>query len=113
MSDVVEQGIVSPRDADFTARLTAQRARRAELEHEILLVKRQLSVADRRVTPEAVERLGQVIAAKLRSDEPALRQGYARRFIAKVVVAPETITITGPINPPELAVGGEPERHFL
>lgn len=63
--DFIEQGIVSARDADFTARLASQRARRADLEQEILLVERQLSSADRRVTSEAVGRLGEVILGKL------------------------------------------------
>lgn len=110
MFDFIEQGIVSPRDADFTARLAAQRTRRADLEQEILLVERQLCTADRQVTPEAIERLGEVILGKLRSDDHPFRQSYARRFIAKVVVAPNLITITGPIKPLELAVGGDPEQ---
>lgn len=80
------------------------------MEQEILLIERQLSGAERRVTPEAVARLGEVIAAKLRSDTPALRQGYARRFIDKVVVAPGIITITGSVKALELAVNGDPER---
>ena len=110
MFDFIEQGVVSARDADFSARLTAQRARRADLEQEILLVERQLSNDDRRVTPEAVERLGDVILMKLRSGDHVVRQGYARRFIARVIVAPDTITITGPIKPLEIAVGGDPEQ---
>lgn len=97
MFDFIEQDIVSPRDADFTARLAAQRTRRADLEQEILLVERQLSTADRRVPSEAVERLGEAILTKLRSDDHVVRQGYARRLIIKVVVAADTITITGPI----------------
>ena len=110
MFDFIEQGVVSARDVDFTARLAAQRTRRADLEQEILLVERQLSAADRRVTPEAIDRLGEVILTKLRSDDPALRQGYARRFIARVVVAPDVITITGPIKPLEIAVEGAPDQ---
>lgn len=110
MFDFIEQGIVSPRDADFTARLANQRTRRADLEQEILLVERQLSTSDRRVTLEAVDRLGEVILAKLRSEDSSVRQGYARRFIEKVVVAPGTITITGPIKSLELAANDEPEQ---
>lgn len=110
MFDFIEQGIVSPRDADFTARLTAQRTRRANLEQEILLAERQLSAAERCVTPEAVDRLGEVILMKLRSEDPTARQGYARRFITKVVVAPETITIVGPIKPLELAASSDAEQ---
>ena len=59
----------------FTARLAAQRTRRADLEQEILLVERQLSAADRRITPEAIKRLGEVILGKLRSDDHTSRQG--------------------------------------
>ena len=110
MFDFIEQGIVSARDTDFTARLAAQRTRRADLEQEILLVERQLSSSDRRVTPEAVSRLGEVILTKLRSEDQVLRQGYARRFIAKVVVAPDVITIMGPIKSLEIAANGDPEQ---
>ncbi len=59
--DFIEQGVVSPRDTDFTTRLAAQRTRRADLEQEIVLVERQLSATDRSVTPEAIGRLGDVI----------------------------------------------------
>ena len=109
MFDFIEQGIVSPRDADFTTRLANQRTRRADLEQEIVLVERQLSASDRRVTPEAVDRLGEVVLAKLRSRDSSVRQGYARRFIDKVVVTPTTITITGPIKPLELAANDDPD----
>ena len=108
MFDFIEQGIVSPRDADFIARLANKRTRRADLEQEILLVERQLSAADRRITPETVDRLGEVLLAKLRSKDSAVRQGYARRFIDKVVVAPDTITITGPIKSLEIATAEDP-----
>ena len=110
MFDFIEQGIVSPRDTDFTTRLATQRARRADLEQEIVLIERQLSTTDRRVTPEAIERLGDVILRKLKATDPVLRQGYARRFIEKVVVAPGTVTISGPIHPLEMAVGEDPEK---
>ena len=108
MFDFIEQGVGSPRDADFTARLANQRTRRADLEQEILLIERQLSNVDRRVTPEAINRLGEVIPTKLRSQDSSVRQGYARRLIEKVVVAPGTITIIGPIKPLEFAAHEDP-----
>ena len=110
MFDFIEQGIVSPRDVDFADRLASQRARRADLEQEILLIERQLSTTDRRITPEAIARLGEVVLGKLRSSDPVLRQGYARRFIARVVVAPDTITITGPIKSLEIAANDGPDQ---
>lgn len=92
MFDFIEQGVVSPRDTDFTARLAAhlaaQRTRRTDPEQEIVLVERQLSATDRGVTPEAIGRLGDVILRKLRSDNAILRQGYAHRFVDRAVVAP-------------------------
>lgn len=72
MFDFIEQGIVSPRDADFTARLAAQRARRADLEQEIVLIERQ-SATDRRVTPEAIRRIGDVIRRKPSAMFPMIR----------------------------------------
>lgn len=110
MFDFIEEGVVSARDKEFSGRLAAQKTRRASLEQEIALVERQLSVSDRRVTPEAVERLGDIILTKLRSSDYAVRQGYARRFIDKVVVAPESITISGPVKNLELALNGNPEH---
>ena len=110
MFDFIEQGIVSPRDGDFTGRLAAQRARRVDLEQEIVLVERQLSSSERQITPEAVNRLGEVILAKLRSPDSKVRQGYARRYIDRIVVAPDTITISGPVKPLALATFGNPEQ---
>ena len=55
MFDFIEQGIVSARNADFTASLADQRTRRADLEQEIMLVERQLSTPERRLTPEAID----------------------------------------------------------
>ena len=110
MFDFIEQGVISPRDTAFTARLAAQRTRRVDLEQEILLVERQLSTVDRPVTPEAIGRLGEVILGKLRSKDPTVRQGYARRFIAKVMVAPQRITIIGPIKPLEIAANGDADQ---
>lgn len=109
MFDFIEQGIVSPRDADFTARFANQRTRRVDLQQKILLVERLLSAADRRIATDAVTRLGEVITDKLRSQDAVVRQGYARRFIAKVVVAPDLITISGALKSLEIAVGGARE----
>ncbi len=39
-----------------------------------------------------------------------MRQGYARRFIEKVIVSPETIAIIGPTKPLELAANDDAEQ---
>lgn len=110
MFDFIEQGIVSARDTDSSARIASHRTRRADLEQEFRQVERQLSAVDRRVNQQAVERLGEGILDKLRSREPTVRQGYARRFIAKLVVAPDLIPITGPVKPLKIAASGDPEQ---
>ena len=46
----------------------------------------------------------------LQSGDHAVCQGYARRFIDKVVVAPGTITIGGPIKPLALAPDYDPDQ---
>lgn len=92
-------------------RSTCRGTRRADLEHEILLVERQLSAVDRKITPEAIDRLGEIILTRLRSNDPTLRQGHARQFIAKLVIAPDVITITGSVKPLEIAANGDPDQH--
>lgn len=62
---------------------------------------------DRRVTPDAIDRLGELILTKLRFEDSNVHQGYMRRFIDKVVFAPGTITITGSIKPLELAANDD------
>jgi hypothetical protein len=57
-----------------------------------------------------LSRLGEVILQKLCSEDPALRQGYARRFLTKAVVAPKLITITGPIKSLGKASCDDPEQ---
>lgn len=79
-------------------------------ENDVVLVERQLSSAERRVTSDIVTRLGEVILQKLRSEDPVLRQGYARRFIAQVIVAPKLITITGPVKSLETASCRDPKQ---
>lgn len=109
MFDFIEQGVVSPRDTHFTAPCRPAHPS-ADLEQEIGLVERQLSATEHHVTPDAIVRLGDITLRKLRSNDPVMRQGYARRFIDKVVVAPDTITISGAVKPLELAISQHPNQ---
>ncbi|RYG89610.1 MAG: hypothetical protein EON59_01060 [Alphaproteobacteria bacterium] len=52
--------------------------------------------------------LRDVFLTKLRSDDGSVRQGYARRFIDKIIAAPDSISISGPIKPLALATNGDP-----
>jgi site-specific DNA recombinase len=58
---------------------------------------------------EAIERRGEVILAKLGSDESSVPR-YARRFIDKVAVVPDRITISGRIKPLELVVDDDNDQ---
>lgn len=53
-------------------------------------------------------RRGHPDEAAVRRPDPAA--GNARRFIAKVVVAPDVMTIAGPIKALEIAVNGDPDN---
>ena len=110
MIGFIEAGAASPDDRDFVDRLAVNRARRSQLDQEIKQVEQQMGMNRREVTPEAVARLGEVIATKLRAPDPYVRQGYARRFIDKVVVTRDAITITGQNRPLEMAALSGPDN---
>jgi site-specific DNA recombinase len=110
MIGFIEAGGASPDDRDFVDRLATNRARRAQLDEEIKQVDKQMGMDRREVTPDAVARLSEVIAANLRAPDPHIREGYPRRFIDKVVVTPNTITIMGRNRPFEEAVLNGPEN---
>jgi len=50
-----------------------------------------------------------VLLVKLREKDSSVRQGYARRFIDKVVVVPDKITITGSVKALERAASNGAE----
>lgn len=72
MVDFIKQWIVSTRDPDFTTRVANRRSRRADPEQEIILAERQLSAADHRVTSAAIDRRGDVMLDKARSNDAAV-----------------------------------------
>ena len=106
----IEAGAASADDREFVERLTVNRARRAQLDQDIARLELQLTTSRPVVTSDAVARLGEVIARKLRAPDPYVRQGYARRFIDKVVVTTDTVTISGSKRPFENAVIDGPEH---
>ena len=55
-------------------------------------------------------RFGADLQRKLRAPDPYIRQGYARRFIDKVLVTADTVTISGAKRPFENAVIDGPEH---
>ena len=108
MWSFVKSGTVTSEDDDFKREYASEKDRRAHLAQEIALLEQQLSSGTRKITPTMVDRLGEVILAKLRSTDAHVRQGYARRFIEKVIVAPDKITIFGPVRALEIAASGNP-----
>lgn len=106
----IEAGAASADDREFVERLTVNRARRAQLDQDIARLELQLTSKRPVVTSDAIARLGEVIARKLRAPDPYVRQGYARRFIDKVVVTTDTVTISGFNRPFETAIIDGPEH---
>ena len=110
MVGLIEAGATSADDREFVERLTVNRARRAQLNQDIGRLEVQLTTSRPVVTTGAIARLGKVIARKLRAPDPYVRQDYARRFIDKVVVTADTVTISGFKRPFENAVIDAPKH---
>jgi site-specific DNA recombinase len=91
----IEAGAASADDREFVESLTVNRARRAQLDQDIARLEPQLTRGRPVVTSNAVARLGEIISRKLCAPDPYVRQGYARRFIDKIVATTDTVTISG------------------
>ena len=102
--ELVEQGLASPTERDFSERLTHHRSRIASLTADIEVLERQLTSSQRTITPQVVGRFGSLLRDGLRGDIPALRQAYVRLLIDQVVVEDELVRIRGSRKALERAV---------
>lgn len=68
----VKSGAVTADDEDFQAEYAGDKKRRADLEQDTALLEQQLSSGTQQSTPQAVDRLGEVILVKLRSIDAPL-----------------------------------------
>lgn len=91
---LVEQGLASPADTGFAARLADNRRRLVLLDAEIARAEQALDRCDRAITPAIVDRFGLLVKQAL-NDNAALRQGYARLLLKRVAIEDGAIVITG------------------
>jgi site-specific DNA recombinase len=102
--ELVEQGLASPSEREFTDRLTHHRQRIAALSADIASLERQLAGTQRRITPDVVSRFGTLLRDGLYGTNPALRQAYVRLLIDDVIVEEQQVQIRGSRKALERAV---------
>lgn len=93
---LVEDEIMSPRDPVFAGRMAENKARFASVSARIDVVEAQLVRGARQIDEHTVAKFGELLAAKLRDDDPTLRAAYLKLFVAEVRVSDSLIEITGP-----------------
>jgi site-specific DNA recombinase len=92
---LVEEGLESPRDAHFAARLADRKKEVAQLETRERSLLAQLNTTKRSIDAETVERFGEVLADRVRNGEPALRRAWIQLFVKKVTISNDEIIISG------------------
>ncbi len=93
--ELVETGLMSPRDTTVANRFAEHRTKVASLNDTIESLERQMEKGKRRITPEIIDRFGNMLREKLEADDPALRKAYVRLIIGKVGLGNDQITICG------------------
>ena len=80
--------IFAKKNADLTEQL-------AHVKTDIVMLERQLEQSERSITPELIDRFAALMRGRLRSDDVALRQFYARSILTRVEVGKEEIRLVG------------------
>lgn len=93
--ELVEKGLMAADDGSLRERMVALSFRRDELAQELAGLTRRLSTAEPVITPERVDRLAQLLARRLGSDSPELRQVYVRLLLKEVRFTGSEIRIIG------------------
>jgi site-specific DNA recombinase len=93
--ELVEKGVMDMDDAAFRDRMVKLRFRRDELADEINTLNWRLSAATPAITPEKIKALSDLLRAQFRSEDPKLRQSYAKVLPEEVRVTDTEIRITG------------------
>ncbi|MEN3971654.1 recombinase family protein [Sphingomicrobium sp. XHP0235] len=103
--DLVADGRFSSSDAIFAKKHGDLSSQLAQVKTDIVLLERQLASSDRRVTRERIEQFAELLRDKLRGDDPAMRQAYARMIVERVEVGSNIIRIKGGTNDIARGVG--------
>ncbi len=86
---------MSAKDPIFAQRLADQRGKKAQLTGTIAGLERQMIRGSKKITPETVSRIGDMIIRKLQGDDPVLRKAYVRLLVDRVEVNTTEIRILG------------------
>lgn len=93
--ELVEEGLMSPRDAVFAEKLADGRASIARLSETERSLEGQLGSGAHRVDDAAVERFGQILRDQLIGKNSDLRRAYVRLLVSSVTVNDNEIVIAG------------------
>ena len=93
--ELVETGMMSPKDPELAKRMALQRSRVAALDTTIDSLERQLARGATRITPEVVDRFGDTLKQALLEGEPPFRKAYVRMLVQQVALTNDEIRITG------------------
>ncbi len=93
--EMVEEGLMSPKDTMFAERLAQHRQNIAQFDATERSLSLQLARGSRRIDQNTVARFGKAICEHLKGDNPALRKAYVRLLIDTVSVGNDAIHIQG------------------
>ena len=105
---LVEEGLMSPRDAAFAERMAHNRNRLQELAARIAMIERPLASEAGRMTPAMIDEAAGFLSGALRADDPERRRRTVRALVGEVVVEDTRIRITGATAALEHAVVNGP-----
>ena len=104
--EMVEDGLVSHRDAVFAERLANLNETLSRLASTQRSLASQLASGKRRVDGETLARFGQLVTAQMQQN-PQFRRAYLRMFVSRVIVDDRQITIAGTKEALEAAIAAD------
>ncbi len=94
--NLVANGLMEQSDSDLLSSLSKLKILRAAAVEEIELLENSSGTSSQRITPEKVEKLGQLLRHTMTNPDPVFRNTYIRLFVESVVVGDNEIRISGP-----------------
>lgn len=95
---LIEEGTMSARDPAFVDRMATNRAALAAVSSRIDVLEAQLAKGKRRIDEQTIDRFGDMLRKKMRSDDSTLRSSYLKMFVSNVSVSDHEIVISGPMS---------------
>ena len=94
--ELVEKGLLPLDDPTLKDRLGAARVARDDAAEQVRLCAANLTGQAAAITPEKVERFGQLMRERLHTGEIGFRKAYLRLFVSEAVVGDDEIRLRGP-----------------